>query len=616
MKWSMGLLLTLLGFQMAIVPPETVDSSQVETKKETVTTNVSASTTESSASKESEEISDATANSNVIEPDGTETTDANNLPRAQRKLPEIKSSAPLQSPLTAAQKAQINALPAVNEAQLNRNLYARSSTTMTTEQQKIVTEVKRHLNKPYRWGAAGPNDFDCSGLVQYAYLKSLNIPLQRVTYQQEKQGTEVARSSAKGQNLNLKAGDLLFYGPRNATTHVALYIGDGLAIHAPYPGQRVSAFAIQYFYPDFARRIIKDELPVIKNGTSITIKSGALSYSDGSWIQSADRNRAYTITGYKKITEKWGSRKIYAVKESKKWLYELDVQPQTSSYGLLGNGTIFSLKSTAGSYQSGGKITANDKKSAFVIDSVRYIPKKFGSIRAYRAKGSNRWYYECDVTRQVSSYSQLGIGTVFSLKKTAGSYQSGGKITANDKKSAFVIDSVRYIPKKFGSIRAYRAKGSNRWYYECDVTRQTSSFKELKVGTKVVTTSRATHYQTGGKITSGDKNKVHQIERMRLIPKRGIHMRIYKMKGSSRWYYEGDVALQTSSFKALKKGQRLNVKTSARSYQSGGWILKSDYKKTFTIKNVRDIRKKYGSIRAYQVNGSNKWYYEADVKGK
>lgn len=544
MKWSMGLLLTLLGFQMAIVPPETVDSSQVETKKETVTTNVSASTTESSASKESEEISDATASSNVIEPDGTETTDANNLPRAQRKLPEIKSTAPLQSPLTAAQKAQINALPAVNEAQLNRNLYARSSTTMTTEQQKIVTEVKRHLNKPYRWGAAGPNDFDCSGLVQYAYLKSLNIPLQRVTYQQEKQGTEVARSSAKGQNLNLKAGDLLFYGPRNATTHVALYIGDGLAIHAPYPGQRVSAFAIQYFYPDFARRIIKDELPVIKNGTSITIKSGALSYSDGSWIQSADRNRAYTITGYKKITEKWGSRKIYAVKESKKWLYELDVQPQTSSYGLLGNGTIFSLKSTAGSYQSGGKITANDKKSAFVIDSVRYIPKKFGSIRAYRAKGSNRWYYECDVTRQ------------------------------------------------------------------------TSSFKELKVGTKVVTTSRATHYQTGGKITSGDKNKVHQIERMRLIPKRGIHMRIYKMKGSSRWYYEGDVALQTSSFKALKKGQRLNVKTSARSYQSGGWILKSDYKKTFTIKNVRDIRKKYGSIRAYQVNGSNKWYYEADVKGK
>lgn len=540
----MGLLLTLLGFQMAIVPPETVDSSQVETKKETVTTNVSASTTESSASKESEEISDATAGSNVIEPDRTETTDANNLPRAQRKLPEIKSSAPLQSPLTAAQKAQINALPAVNEAQLNRNLYARSSTTMTTEQQKIVTEVKRHLNKPYRWGAAGPNDFDCSGLVQYAYLKSLNIPLQRVTYQQEKQGTEVARSSAKGQNLNLKAGDLLFYGPRNATTHVALYIGDGLAIHAPYPGQRVSAFAIQYFYPDFARRIIKDELPVIKNGTSITIKSGALSYSDGSWIQSADRNRAYTITGYKKITEKWGSRKIYAVKESKKWLYELDVQPQTSSYGLLGNGTIFSLKSTAGSYQSGGKITANDKKSAFVIDSVRYIPKKFGSIRAYRAKGSNRWYYECDVTRQ------------------------------------------------------------------------TSSFKELKVGTKVVTTSRATHYQTGGKITSGDKNKVHQIERMRLIPKRGIHMRIYKMKGSNRWYYEGDVALQTSSFKALKKGQRLNVKTSARSYQSGGWILKSDYKKTFTIKNVRDIRKKYGSIRAYQVNGSNKWYYEADVKGK
>lgn len=536
MKWGLGLLLTLWGFQMAIVTPETVNSSQVE---ETTATSTATETTDQATSTSS-------INATIQDNDQQQTTetDINDLPREQRKLPKLKSTAPRQSSLTDAQKAQIAGLPAVSEAQLNRNLYARSSTSLTKEQQKLITEVKRHLNKPYKWGAAGPNEFDCSGLVQYAYLKSLNISLQRVTYQQEKQGTEVSRSSGKGQNLNLKAGDLLFYGPRNATTHVAIYIGDGLAVHAPYPGQRVSAFAIQYFYPDFARRVIKDELPVITNGTSITIKSGARSYTDGTWIQQVDRNKAYTITGYKKIAEKWGSRKIYAVKESKKWLYELDIQTQTSNY------------------------------------------------------------------------PQLGKGTVFRLKKTAGSYQSGGKITGNDKNSAFVVDSVRYIPKKFGSIRAYRAKGTNRWYYECDVIQQTSSFKELKVGTKVVTTSRATHYQSGGKITASDKNKVHQIERVRLIPKRGIHMRIYKMKGSNRWYYEGDVTVQSSSFKALKAGQKITVKTSARSYQSGGRIAKTDYKKTFIIRNVRDIRKKYNSIRAYQVRGSNKWYYEADIKRK
>lgn len=103
----------------------------------------------------------------------------------------------------------------------------------------VVEEAKRHLGKAYVWGATGPDTFDCSGLVQYVY-RSVGVSLPRTTYDQVKKGTYVP----KGQE---QPGDLVFFGPNNAPTHVGIYVGNGVYIHAPQENEFVR-------YDDLSRR--------------------------------------------------------------------------------------------------------------------------------------------------------------------------------------------------------------------------------------------------------------------------------------------------------------------------------------------------------------------------
>lgn len=58
------------------------------------------------------------------------------------------------------------------------------------------------LGRPYVWGATGPNQFDCSGLVQWAYAQA-GVHLDRTTYQQINEGIPVPRSQ-------VRPGDLVF----------------------------------------------------------------------------------------------------------------------------------------------------------------------------------------------------------------------------------------------------------------------------------------------------------------------------------------------------------------------------------------------------------------------
>jgi cell wall-associated NlpC family hydrolase len=85
------------------------------------------------------------------------------------------------------------------------------------------------LGSPYVWGAAGPNAFDCSGLVQAAY-RSAGISLPRTTYAQINAGRRVSRSE-------LQPGDLVFY--YSGISHVGIYVGNGQIIHAPNPSAPV-----------------------------------------------------------------------------------------------------------------------------------------------------------------------------------------------------------------------------------------------------------------------------------------------------------------------------------------------------------------------------------------
>ncbi|ASN60017.1 C40 family peptidase [Latilactobacillus curvatus] len=125
----------------------------------------------------------------------------------------------------------------------------------TNQQQAVVNFAKQQLGKPYVWGAAGPNSFDCSGLVQYVFSNAVGISLPRVTTQQENMGTAVSLN-------DLQPGDLLFWGNKGSSYHDAIYIGDGNFIHAPEPGDVVKITNMKYFYPSFARRVLSSGFPM------------------------------------------------------------------------------------------------------------------------------------------------------------------------------------------------------------------------------------------------------------------------------------------------------------------------------------------------------------------
>lgn len=88
-----------------------------------------------------------------------------------------------------------------------------------------LSALNSALNKigsPYRWGAAGPSAFDCSGLVKWSFAQA-GITMPRTSQAQSLVGTPVAKA-------DLQPGDLVFfYSP---VSHVAIYIGGGQVVHA------------------------------------------------------------------------------------------------------------------------------------------------------------------------------------------------------------------------------------------------------------------------------------------------------------------------------------------------------------------------------------------------
>ena len=82
---------------------------------------------------------------------------------------------------------------------------------------------------PYIWGAAGPGEFDCSGLVVWAFAQE-GIALPHYTGDLWNSGVHIPRA-------DLEPGDLVFFFPD--ISHVGIYLGDGLMIDAPDFGEVV-----------------------------------------------------------------------------------------------------------------------------------------------------------------------------------------------------------------------------------------------------------------------------------------------------------------------------------------------------------------------------------------
>ena len=98
---------------------------------------------------------------------------------------------------------------------------------------RAVAYAKSKLGAPYVWGATGPNQFDCSGLVQAAYAEA-GVRLPRTTYQLVNAGESVPRS-------DIQEGDLILcnWSAPGTPEHVMMAVSPTMAVEAPTAGQTV-----------------------------------------------------------------------------------------------------------------------------------------------------------------------------------------------------------------------------------------------------------------------------------------------------------------------------------------------------------------------------------------
>jgi cell wall-associated NlpC family hydrolase len=111
-----------------------------------------------------------------------------------------------------------------------------TSSSYDTKAAKAIAFARAQIGKPYVWGATGPDSYDCSGLTQAAW-KAAGVTLPRTTYDQVNAGTTVSLADAR-------PGDLIFF--YDDISHVGVYIGNGMMIHAPKPGAYVREESIYY----------------------------------------------------------------------------------------------------------------------------------------------------------------------------------------------------------------------------------------------------------------------------------------------------------------------------------------------------------------------------------
>ncbi|GGL26839.1 C40 family peptidase [Nocardia jinanensis] len=105
--------------------------------------------------------------------------------------------------------------------------------------------AKTKVGAMYSWGAAGPANFDCSGLVQWAY-KQAGIKLPRTSFEQSHVGAPISFAS-------LQPGDIVI---TNGGGHVGMYAGDGLLLNAVQSGEPVTYTHLSADDVVTARRIV------------------------------------------------------------------------------------------------------------------------------------------------------------------------------------------------------------------------------------------------------------------------------------------------------------------------------------------------------------------------
>jgi cell wall-associated NlpC family hydrolase len=161
---------------------------------------------------------------------------------ANQQLASVKA---LQTQMDAKKKSIESKIDQVNSAAMKQAMAVYTKTgqfpdidipTANTVGAQALQAALSKRGDPYVWGAAGPSEFDCSGLVLWAYAQE-GISLPHYTGDQWNSGVHVARA-------DLEPGDLVFFYPD--ISHVGLYIGNGLMVDAPDSGDVVKVQSIYW----------------------------------------------------------------------------------------------------------------------------------------------------------------------------------------------------------------------------------------------------------------------------------------------------------------------------------------------------------------------------------
>jgi cell wall-associated NlpC family hydrolase len=158
-------------------------------------------------------------------------------PPAKFVTSSLKGKKPTYTPISLPNLSSIQLAPKADSGGTNTSVPVSAPGASGAAIRYALAQV----GKPYKWGATGPNSFDCSGLV-YAAFRSAGISVPRTTYLQANIGTRVSKT-------NLQPGDLVFPDPG----HVQIYLGNGQVVESPHTGANVRVVKMWGFWT--ARRV-------------------------------------------------------------------------------------------------------------------------------------------------------------------------------------------------------------------------------------------------------------------------------------------------------------------------------------------------------------------------
>lgn len=131
-----------------------------------------------------------------------------------------------------------------------KNVAAVAVSTSSANGSSIVSLARQQLGKRYVHGTAGPHSFDCSGLVNYCYSKvGKSVPRSSSAYASFGNSVSLA---------NAQPGDILCFTNGSRISHVGIYSGGGMFVHASTPQRGVRTDSVySSYYSKRLKRVVR-----------------------------------------------------------------------------------------------------------------------------------------------------------------------------------------------------------------------------------------------------------------------------------------------------------------------------------------------------------------------